>query len=160
MQTYCFYLNQQYNNLKIELFTAEKITYTRTPKVYASTTSNGWQTIVLPFDAMYYETKIGGEIYPVTTTDTGGHFWLREQSASDNTTLYFTSTANGVMDANTPYIISFPGAAFAAFLQDEGAVIFSAIEAIVHKTENLSKEKDGFLFTGVYFIEGQKFFVQ
>ncbi len=130
-------------------FTADAISYTRTPKVYASTLFNGWQTIVLPFEVTDYETKTGGEIKPIKTSGTG-HFWLREQSASDNTTLYFTSTANGIMEANKPYIISFPGDAFDASLQGEGAVTFSASNKMVHKSVDLSKEKGGFFFTGVY----------
>ncbi len=137
-------------------FKADYISYTRTPKVYASTTSNGWQTIVLPFDATDYETEIGFEgdkkIFPVTTDpEAGGNFWLRSLVTAEKGVVTFESTADGTLKANTPYIISFPGAEFNAnSLQDEGAITFTASNCSIPATNNLTTDGDSHSLIGVY----------
>ncbi len=133
-------------------FKAKYISYDRDPKVWATTTSYGWQTIVLPFDVTGYKTEKydsskleSGEIMPITENNPG-HFWLRElvipeKDAVDNT-VCFVSTKEGKMKGNTPYILSFPGEGYAASLQDEVPITFYASNeeegCAVYKSENLS----------------------
>ncbi len=91
-------------------FTADEISYTRTPDVWADG-AKGWETILLPFDvegATGYQASLSGPIHPVSGAG-NGYFWLRELTGSSNGEVNFQSTANGSMTANTPYIIAFPG---------------------------------------------------
>ncbi len=134
-------------------FIAEKISYTRTPEVWAGKESNGWQTIVLPFTVTDYKTTKAG-ITPISKTDEEGHFWLHELITTDaeRNTVYFQTTGDGIMNANEPYLISFPGNDYElATLEKEAPIIFSATNAEVPITpENLSIEEGNCSLYRVY----------
>ena len=65
--------------------------YQRTPGLYVSNTTSGWETVSLPFTAELVTTQDKGEITHFYTGSTIGHeYWLREfntvaQDAQDNT---------------------------------------------------------------------------
>lgn len=82
-------------------FLAKKITYTHN---YSMKTvigrSQGWETIVLPFDVQRYKTE-KGDVYPFAAGVSDRIFWLREMTGTG-----FVNASE--IKANTPYIISMP----------------------------------------------------
>ena len=87
-------------------FTATEVSYTRT-FTNGADGSNGWNTIVLPFDVT--QVKQGDKVIDWfhSSSDTGKHFWVKNFSSEDGTTVNFNYVAE--MKANTPYIIAVPG---------------------------------------------------
>ena len=87
-------------------FTATNVTYTRTFTTGADGT-NGWSTIVLPFDVA--QVKQGDKVIDWfhNSTDTGKHFWVKNFSSEDGSTVNFDYVEQ--MKADTPYIIAVPG---------------------------------------------------
>ena len=87
-------------------FTATTIEFTFKNDRWADGT-NGWNTIMLPFDVSEVTANGTAIDWFKSSSDTGKQFWLKE----------FTSDAPGVvnfsftnkMKANTPYIIALPG---------------------------------------------------
>ncbi|MBR1395422.1 MAG: C10 family peptidase [Prevotella sp.] len=86
-------------------FTATKATYTRTFTTGANGT-DGWSTIVLPFDVD--AVKQGSNVIDWfhSGSDTGKNFWLKNFSSEDGNTVYFDYADK--LEANTPYIIAVP----------------------------------------------------
>ena len=86
-------------------FTATKATYTRTFTTGANGT-DGWSTIVLPFDVD--AVKQGSNVIDWfhSGSDTGQNFWLKNFSSEDGNTVYFDYADK--LEANTPYIIAVP----------------------------------------------------
>ena len=88
-------------------FTAEDIVFD-----YAFTTgadgSNGWNTIMLPFDV----TTVTADDTPIdwfhSGSDTGKQFWLKQFVGDGPGTVCFDYVSGG-MEAYTPYIVAFPG---------------------------------------------------
>ncbi len=131
-------------------FTADKISYTRTPEVWADGTK-GWETIVLPFTVVGYNASLSGTIRPITQNQ-NGHFWLRALIGSDDGILYFQGTEDGQMQSNTPYIIAFPGDAFGInnSLQGE-SITFRAANCMVPATpDEVSSSSTYYSFNGIY----------
>lgn len=88
------------------VFTAANVSYTRTFTTGADGT-NGWSTIVLPFDVK--QVKQGDKVIDWfhDSSDTGKHFWVKNFSSEDGSTVYFDFVDQ--MKADTPYIIAVPG---------------------------------------------------
>lgn len=82
-------------------FIAKKITYTHN---YSMKTmigkSQGWETIVLPFDVQRFKTG-KGDVYPFAAGVSDRIFWLKEMTGTG-----FVNASE--IKANTPYIISMP----------------------------------------------------
>lgn len=87
-------------------FTATNVTYTRTFATGADG-KKGWSTIVLPFDVK--QVKQGDKVIDWfhNSTDTGKHFWVKNFSSEDGSTVNFDYVEQ--MKADTPYIIAVPG---------------------------------------------------
>ena len=90
-------------------FTASNIEFTYNCDRWADGT-NGWNTIMLPFDV----TSVTANGIPIdwfnSNSDTGKQFWLKEFTGDDTSApkVYF-DYVSGDMKANTPYIIALPG---------------------------------------------------
>lgn len=87
-------------------FTAVNIEFNYQFTVAADGT-NGWNTIMLPFDVSEV-TADGTKIdWFHTGTDTGKNFWLKKFTSDDANHVYFDYADE--LKANTPYIVAFPG---------------------------------------------------
>lgn len=106
-------------------YTAESITLTDNKNFYAPVAfsvtdieftytftsgadgSNGWNTIMLPFDV----TEVTADGEPIdwfhSSSDTGKRFWVKEFTSDAVGKVYFDFATE--MKANTPYIVAFPG---------------------------------------------------
>ena len=90
-------------------FTASNIEFTYNCDRWADGT-NGWNTIMLPFDV----TSVTADDTPIdwfhSGSDTGKQFWLKAFTGDDTVDpkVYF-DYVSGTMQANTPYIIALPG---------------------------------------------------
>lgn len=105
------------------------IQYSRPAASLAYATSyGGWNTLILPFEATLQVGEV--EKSPVTTTQ-GGDYWLHtfvSATAEGETT--FSSTEDGVIQANVPYLFALPGDSFGHdSMQDQEAVFVSAVSA-------------------------------
>lgn len=87
-------------------FTATKVEFTYNNDRWADG-SNGWNTIMLPFNV----TKVTANDVDIdwfhTSSDTGKHFWLKEFTSDAVGTVNFGFASS--MTANTPYIVALPG---------------------------------------------------
>ncbi len=88
-------------------FTATKAQFTYTPSVWANG-FGGWETLCLPFEASAFKASESGYISPILL-GAYGDFWLRQFVGASSKALYFSSTLDGTMKANTPYLLAFPG---------------------------------------------------
>ena len=88
-------------------FTASNIEFTYNCDRWADGT-NGWNTIMLPFDV----TSVTANGTPIdwfrSNSDTNKQFWLKE-FVSDDTDVVNFDYVSGAMKANTPYLIALPG---------------------------------------------------
>ena len=115
-------------------FTATNVEFTYDNDRWADGT-NGWNTIMLPFDV----TGVTANGTPIdwfhSGSDTGKQFWLKEFTGDDTTApkVYF-DYVSGPMQANTPYIIALPGNHWGAANDLSGKTIkFVGENATVHK---------------------------
>ena len=113
-------------------FIAKKITYTHN---YSMKTiigkSQGWETIVLPFDVQRYKTG-KGDIYPFALGVSDRIFWLKEITGTG-----FVNAS--VIKANTPYIISMPNSDWYQDIYNiKGDVEFYSENAIVKESFSLN----------------------
>ena len=87
-------------------FTADNIEFNYQFTVAADGT-NGWNTIMLPFDV----SEVTANDVPIdwfhSSTDTGKNFWLKKFTSDDANHVYFDFTDE--FKAYTPYIVAFPG---------------------------------------------------
>ena len=88
-------------------FTAKKAQFTYTPSIWANGFS-GWETLCLPFEVSAFKASEEGYISPILL-GAYGDFWLRQFVGASSKALYFSSTLDGTMKANTPYLLAFPG---------------------------------------------------
>jgi hypothetical protein len=88
-------------------FTATKAQFTYTPSVWANG-FGGWETLCLPFEVSAFKASESGYISPILL-GAYGDFWLRQFVGASSKALYFSSTLDGTMKANTPYLLTFPG---------------------------------------------------
>lgn len=129
-----------------EDFVAGNISYKRTPSIYADGT-NGWETIVLPFDVEEV-TADGGQIdWFHSSIDTNKDFWLKEFVGVSGTTLLYDHVYE--WKANTPYIIALPGNKWGNEHDLTGKEIaFNGTDVEVKATKNMITENGGYTFTG------------
>ena len=87
-------------------FTAENIEFT-----YQFTTgadgSNGWNTIMLPFNVTSVTANGEAIDWFHNGSDAGKNFWVKKFVSDANNQVYFDYAEE--MQANTPYIVAFPG---------------------------------------------------
>ena len=87
-------------------FTATKVEFT-----YIFTTgadgTNGWNTIMLPFDVAEVTANGTAIDWFHSSSDTGKQFWVKKFVGDGVSTVDFDFTSE--MKANTPYIVAFPG---------------------------------------------------
>lgn len=129
-------------------FFADEIECRYQPSRWANGT-NGWETIVLPFSPISIEASSSGYINPIQQTGKG-NFWLRQYVGSNNDAVLFSSTSDGVMKANTPYLIAFPGDKMGKGSLEGQTITFKAKNVTVPVTEIPSIQKNGYTFVGNY----------
>jgi len=88
-------------------FTAKKAQFTYTPSIWANG-FGGWETLCIPFEVSAFKASEEGYISPILL-GAYGDFWLRQFVGASSKALYFSSTLDGTMKANTPYLLAFPG---------------------------------------------------
>ena len=87
-------------------FTANKVEFTYTNDRSADGT-NGWNTIMLPFDVAEVTANGTAIDWFHSSSDTGKQFWVKKFVGDGVSTVDFDFTTE--MKANTPYIVAFPG---------------------------------------------------
>lgn len=127
---------------------SEEIKLSYYPTLYADG-SNGWETISLPFDPSSIIASEKGSIVPITT-GSSGNFWLRQYVGSSDDAVYFASTSDGVMKANTPYLIAFPGGKMGKGSLEGQTITFKAKNVTIPVTTIPSIQKNGYTFVGNY----------
>ena len=124
-------LAYQYPFYAPRTFTASHVSYSR---LFTQTTgmgsSAGWETMALPFDVQRVEHAIKGELAPFGADASSHHFWLSEWS--DNGFVPATS-----IQANTPYLLSMPNNSEYGDYSLNGAVTFSADNAVIDSSDAL-----------------------
>ncbi len=88
-------------------FQAKKASFTFTPQIWADG-KGGWTALCLPFEVSAFKASEEGYISPILL-GAYGDFWLRQFVGASSKALYFSSTIDGTMKANTPYLLAFPG---------------------------------------------------
>ena len=71
--------------------------------------TNGWNTLMLPFEAEGVTADETDIDWFHSSTDTGKNFWLKKFVNDDATHVYFDYEDELAVQPNTPYIIAFPG---------------------------------------------------
>ena len=87
-------------------FTAEKIEFNYDFTVAADGT-NGWNTLVLPFNVTSVTADDAAIDWFHSSTDKSKNFWVKSFASDESTQVYFDFVEE--MKANTPYIVAFPG---------------------------------------------------
>lgn len=87
-------------------FTAAKVEFNYDFTVAADGT-NGWNTLVLPFKAGKVTADDAEIDWFRSSTDKGKNFWLKSFASDESTQVYFDFVEE--IQANTPYIVAFPG---------------------------------------------------
>ena len=119
-------------------FTAFKIEFTYT-FTNAADGSNGWNTIMLPFDVDEVTADDTAIDWFHSGSDTGKNFWLKEFASDDVNTVNFNYVSGGKITANIPYIIAFPGDKWGAAWDLSGKTIkFIGNNTLVYKGSTLS----------------------
>ena len=115
-------------------FTATNVEFTYDNDRWADGT-NGWNTIMLPFDATGVTADGTAIDWFHSSSDTGKQFWLKEFTGDDTAApkVYF-DYVSGPMQANTPYIVALPGNHWGAANDLSGKTIkFVGENTTVHK---------------------------
>lgn len=129
-------------------FFAQEVEVVYTPTVWADGKS-GWDVITLPFEPTSIEASVSGSIVPITT-GSSGNFWLRQYVGSSDDAVYFASTSDGMMKANTPYLIAFPGDKMGKGSLEGQTITFKAKNVTIPVTTIPSIQKNGYTFVGNY----------
>ena len=87
-------------------FMAAKVEFNYDFTVAADGT-NGWNTLVLPFKAGKVTADDAEIDWFRSSTDKGKNFWLKSFASDESTQVYFDFVEE--IQANTPYIVAFPG---------------------------------------------------
>ena len=139
----------------LEDFMAKKIIYTH---YYGQETEigtcKGWETIALPFTVQKIEhSSNNGEMMPFKKFEEAGQpeegrpFWLRALTENG-----FEDA--GVIEAQTPYIISMPNnAEYAERFNLKGNVTFSAENAVIVRTRPIVQQKNAVSFVPCFLKE-------
>ena len=129
-------------------FHAEEIEYVHNPSVWANG-SAGWETICLPFAPDVFEASERGYISPIMLGSTG-NFWLRKFVGASSDAVYFSSTIDGQMEANTPYLVAFPGSSMGNGHLEGQTITFKGYDADIQVTEQPEVRNNNFIFVGNY----------
>jgi hypothetical protein len=129
-------------------FHAEEIEYVHNPSVWANG-SAGWETICLPFAPTTFEASERGYISPIMLGSTG-NFWLRKFVGASSDAVYFSSTIDGQMEANTPYLVAFPGSSMGNGHLEGQTITFKGYDADIQVTEQPEVRNNNFIFVGNY----------
>lgn len=89
-------------------FTAQNVEFTYNFTVAADGT-NGWNTIMLPFDVTKVTADGVEKDWFHSSTDKGKNFWLKEYTGDEGQTVNFDFVDEMKVKANIPYIVAFPG---------------------------------------------------
>ena len=127
-------------------FHTEEIKYVHNPSVWANG-SAGWETICLPFEPVSFKASERGYISPIMLGSTG-NFWLRKFVGASSDAVYFTSTLGGRMEANTPYLVAFPGSAMGTGHLEGQTITFQGHDADIAVTRQPEIQKNDFVFVG------------
>ena len=115
-------------------FTATNIEFTYANDRWADGT-NGWNTIMLPFDVTDVTANGTAIDWFHHSTDYGKNFWLKEFVSDDTTAPKVNFDYAAAMKANTPYIIALPGSHWGTENDLSGKTIkFIATDAEVKKS--------------------------
>jgi len=123
------------------------VSYTRT--FTGASKDKGWETICLPFaPEAISENSVSANLSPVTDTQSGD-FWLKKYTGSTEPGIVdFESVA--AMEANTPYLISFPGKAWDSTYPDNWTVTFTAASAEFNVLNAGKVTADNYHFLGSF----------
>ena len=124
-----------------QAFTAEQITYVHNYSMKTGfNTSQGWESIVLPFDVALVTNQTGTQLVPYTLWKLGDNtrpFWLYSMNEDG------WKQASAIK-ANTPYVISMPNNEnYNATYIQSGDVKFSASNVEVKASDELANSKWG-----------------
>ena len=116
--------------------------------------TNGWNTIMLPFSADAV-TADGNEIdWFHSSTDSGKNFWLKEFTSDASNQVNF-AYVSGSMEANTPYIVAFPGNKWGDKWNMSNKVIkFTGTNTMLLKTSMSSRTGSYYRFVGSTLQDG------
>ena len=129
-------------------FHTEEIKYVHNPSVWANG-SAGWETICLPFEPVSFRASERGYISPIMLGSTG-NFWLRKFVGASSDAVYFTSTLDGRMEANTPYLVAFPGSTMGTGHLEGQTITFQGHDADIAVSRQPEVQKNDFVFVGNY----------
>lgn len=119
-------------------FTVTNIEFTYDNDRWADGT-NGWNTIMLPYDVSYVKADEAIIDWFHSSSDTDKQFWVKKFTGDDTSTpkVYFDYTDE--MKANTPYIIALPGNHWGSEYDLSGKTIkFIGQDVTIHKNGELS----------------------
>ncbi|MCQ2197525.1 MAG: leucine-rich repeat domain-containing protein, partial [Bacteroidaceae bacterium] len=126
-----------------------EVQYVHAPSVWANGKS-GWEAICLPFSPSSVKASTSGYLSPIVLGGSG-NFWLRKYVGSSSTSVFFTSTSDGVIEANTPYLMAFPGNAFGNNSLEGQKIVFSASDVKISALADPDLiKKNAFLFKSTY----------
>ena len=124
-------------------FTATNIEFTYNNNRWADGT-NGWNTIMLPFDVISVTANGTAIDWFRSGSDTGKQFWLKEFTGDDTTAPKVNFGFTDEMKANTPYIVAFPGNTWgAAYDLSTKTIKFIGQNTTVHKNGKVSSVTGG-----------------
>lgn len=129
-------------------FTATEVNYIRTPERYADGT-NGWETLVVPFDVDNISFKDGREVdFFHSGTDDDKDFWIDEFAGIDDDNNVMFDYAESVR-ANTPYIVAFPGDRWGVQYSFKGKqVVFHGSDADITAGAKIVATTDAYAMRG------------
>ncbi len=129
-------------------FTAAKATFTHTPTVWANG-KGGWETLCLPFEATSYKASKDGYISPILL-GAFGDFWLRQFVGASSKALYFSSTLDGTMKADTPYLLAIPGSSMGTGSLQGQAITFLGKNVEFEANATAEMQRNDKVFVGNY----------
>ena len=129
-------------------FTATNIEFTYANDRWADGT-NGWNTIMLPFDVSSVTASGTAIDWFHNSTDYGKNFWLKEFVSDDTVNPKVNFDYATAMKANTPYIIALPGDHWGAANDLSGKTIkFIGTNAEVKKSKQSVTTGSNYRFVG------------
>lgn len=112
--------------------------------------NNGWNTIMLPFDVTNVTADGTGIDWFHSASDTGKNFWVKQFAGDGATSVSFDFVDGNTLQANTPYIVAFPGNHWGDNWDlSSKQIIFKGVNAVVHKSSSISSVTgDNYRFIG------------
>ena len=132
-------------------FHAGNVTYTRTFNSYYNAGA-GWTTLVLPFEA-----TVSNAERDLTWYEPDRRFWLMEFSGDAGSSVNFSHAAGTTIKANTPYIITLPGAAYGEYsLEGKNTLTFTASNVDFTANAKAGSTGSNYKFVGTTTNTGNK----